>query len=69
MKYEVNMSVRGRFTVEVETSIANKEEIKKAADQMFAEANFGELADIDAEFVSCELIDEEEPKTLVPEKI
>lgn len=69
MKYEVNMSVRGRFTVEVETSIANKEEIKKAADQMFAEANFGELTDIDAEFVSCELIDEEEPETLVPEKI
>ena len=29
MKYEVNMSVRGRFTVEVETSIANKEEIKE----------------------------------------
>lgn len=68
MKYEVNMSVRGRFTTEVDNPNANESEIKMAADQKFAEANFGELADIDAEFVNYEPINELEKSEILADE-
>ena len=60
MKYMVNMSIQGRFTCEVDVPCKDERKIKEAADQMFAETDFGKLADIDAMFVNCERVDEEE---------
>ena len=53
MKAWVTMRVEGRFSCEVDVPEgASAEDIRKKADALFGEADFGELADIDGEAVT-----------------
>lgn len=46
------MKIEGRFTAEIDVPDTNPETIKKAMAKAYAEADFGELSDIDGSVVS-----------------
>lgn len=52
MKIWSTMKIEGRFTAEIDVPDTNPETIKKAMDTAYAEADFGELSDIDGSVVS-----------------
>ena len=53
MKAYVTMKIEGRFICEVDVPDgASIDDIRNAANNLFAEADFGELADIDGEAVT-----------------
>lgn len=52
MKYQITMTVEGKFTCEVDAK--NLEEAKEKAEYEFSEADFGELFDIEAETTNAE---------------
>lgn len=47
MKIWSTMKIEGRFTAEIDVPDTNPETIKKAMATAYAEADFGELSDID----------------------
>ena len=49
-KLYVTMKVEGRFIVEVDTNDVQK--AKELASEIYSDANFGELSDIDAETIN-----------------
>ena len=53
MSYSITMRVEGRFNVEVEAESLD-EAIQKASEAV-CEADFGELEDIDSEYISAEI--------------
>ena len=55
MSYSITMRVEGRYNVEIEAG--NLEEAKEKASEAFCEADFGELEDIDSEYIGA-IIDE-----------
>lgn len=57
MKYQVTMSVIGRFICTVNAADGDIAEIKQQAAQKFCDADFGEPIDIDADFVRAETRD------------
>lgn len=52
MKIWSTMKIEGRFTAEIDVPDTNPETIKKAMDTAYAEADFGELSDIDGSVVN-----------------
>lgn len=52
MKIWSTMKIKGRFTAEIDVTDTNPETIKKAMATAYAEADFGELSDIDGSVVS-----------------
>lgn len=52
MKIWSTMKIEGRFTAEIDIPDTNPETIKKAMATAYAEADFGELSDIDGSVVS-----------------
>lgn len=52
MKIWSTMKIESRFTAEIDVTDTNPETIKKAMATAYAEADFGELSDIDGSVVS-----------------
>ena len=52
MKIWSTMKIEGRFTAEIDVPDTNPETIKNAMATAYAEADFGELSDIDGSVVS-----------------
>ena len=52
MKIWSTMKIEGRFTAEIDVPDTNPETIKKAMATAYAEADFGELSDIDGSVVA-----------------
>lgn len=52
MKIWSTMKIEGPFTAEIDVTDTNPETIKKAMATAYAEADFGELSDIDGSVVS-----------------
>lgn len=52
MKIWSTMKIEGRFTAEIDVPDTNPETIKQAMSTAYAEADFGELSDIDGSVVS-----------------
>ena len=52
MKIWSTMKIKGRFTAEIDVPDTNPETIKKTMATAYAEADFGELSDIDGSVVS-----------------
>lgn len=52
MKIWSTMKIEGRFPAEIDVPDTNPETIKKAMATAYAEADFGELSDIDGSVVS-----------------